>query len=290
MQKKTWLILGLSGALVASLAGCGARPAAVTGVRAETGSQAAAKARQGLGASVVQAAAVPSDTLARVQDRLQRNADDASRRRKIDFFALHANPIGLKLTAGGDESYVLSFLGTSKTRTDLNIETRALVGERAMGSTTNYTGPVTLGRAAATAVAAPAKSRGNGFEFDLLLSAPPSHIDAAYGREMERLAKHLADRYDARPVDLLGDVTPFTIERAEGSLGYVFCSQRNTLVLGDRKYADVQVVTAMAPDGEVLASYTLVGFNEKTTGADADPTYRVHTDGPHGPIFEFGDY
>ncbi|MFN3430172.1 MAG: hypothetical protein ACK46X_09470 [Candidatus Sericytochromatia bacterium] len=281
---------GLSGALLASLAGCGAQPASVSGERAKASAQASAKARQGLGASVVQAAAVPADTLARVQDRLQRNADDASRRRKIDFFALHANPVGLKLTAGDDESYVLSFLGTSKTRTDLNIEMRALVGERAMGSTTNYTGPVTLGRAAATAVAAPAPTRGNGFEFDLLLSAPPAHIDEAYGREMERLAKHLADRYDARPVDLLGDVTPFTIERAEGSLGYVFCAQRNTLVLGDRKYADVQVVTAMGRDGQVLASYTLVGFNEKTTGADAPPTYRVHDDGPHGPIFEFGDY
>jgi hypothetical protein len=287
MEVKHVIRLVVGGALLASAMGCGVKPALEAGPRVTSGVKVAKAANQALVATVVGPESIPADVLEQVLPRMQRNADDASRRRKIEFFTLHANPVGLKLSVGADDAHVLSFLGTAKTRTDLNIEMRALTGDQAMASTYNYTGPLTLGRAMAPGTQRATPQRGNGFAFDLLLSSPPAHVDEAYGRLMARLAKHLADRYDARPTNLLEDVTPFTIERAEGSLGYVFCSQRNTLVLGDRKYADVQVVTVMGRDGALLAGYTLVGFNEKTQGLNA-PTYRVHDDAPL-PLFEFGD-
>jgi len=219
MQTKRLMVGLLGGGVLLSALGCGATPALVKGPRATTPLSAHfTPASRGLTATVLQPGAVPVALRDQVLPRAQRAADDTSRRRKIDFFGLHDNPVGVQLSWGDDAAYVLNFLGTARTRNDLNLEMRTLVGERAMGSTMNYTGTATLSRTQPTVTSPAAKARGNGFEFDLLLSSVPAHIDEAYGTAMTRLAKHLSDRYDARPIDLFGDVTVFTVERAEGSL------------------------------------------------------------------------
>lgn len=274
----------LGGLLLASAAGCGVAPTALKQTRP---GQVAVKSRS-LVATVAPASAVPEAILANVLPRAQRHADDMSRRRKIDFFALHANPVGLKFQVGDESTYLLSLLGTAKGRTDLNIEMRALLGDQAMGLTANYTGTATQTRASAATSHATVKADSVGrFAFDLFVSSPPAHVVEAHGRLIDRMARHLSDRYDARPFELGSDALAFSLEHAGSTVAYVVCDQRDQLVLGDRKYADVQVVTVFGLDGSVLAGYALVGFNEKTQGLNA-PVYRVHEDAPL-PIFEFGD-
>lgn len=277
-----WLIGGL---MVASSVSCGVAPTALK----QTRTGAVAVKSRALTATVAPAASVPEAILANVLPRAQRHADDMSRRRKIDFFALHANPVGLKFQVGAESTYLLSLLGTATTRTDLNIEMRALLGDQAMGLTANYTGPATLTRAASATHRTSVKGDSVGrFSFDLIVSAPPAHVDEAHGRLAERMARHLSDRYDARPFEIGSDALAFSVEHDGATVGYVVCDQRDQLVLGDRKYADVQLVTVLGLGGELLAGYALVGFNEKTQGMNA-PVYRVHDDAPL-PIFEFGDY
>src|SRR5438093_8386281 len=117
---RPWLTL----ALAAALAGCAHGPTVPLGLAAG----APLAARAALGASFLRATAVPPAVLAAVQGPAQQAADEASRKRKIDFFALHGNPVGLRLGAGEGAGYVLSFLGSSKSQADLNIEMRALYG------------------------------------------------------------------------------------------------------------------------------------------------------------------
>lgn len=277
-----WL---LGGMMLASTVSCGVAPTALK----QTRPGAVAVKSRSLVATVAPASSVPESILANVLPRAQRHADDMSRRRQIDFFALHANPVGLKFQVGAESTYLLSLLGTAKTRTDLNIEMRALLGDQAMGLTANYTGPATLARTKAETTRASLKADGVGrFAFDLFVSTVPAHIDEAHSRLTDRMARHLSDRYDARPFEIGADALAFSVEHDGATVGYVICDQRDQLVLGDRKYADVQMVTVLGLDGDVLAGYSLVGFNEKTQGMNA-PVYRVHEDAPL-PIFEFGDY
>ncbi len=287
MRPQIGSLIGAAGLLaVVAAAGCGL-PSTASGLQ-RASAVIRAQART-LAVSVVGPEELPASVMADVLPRAQRNADDLSRRRKIDFFTLHPNPVGLKLGVGDATTHVLSFLGTSKDRTTLNIEMRALVGERAIGLTANYTGPVTLGRVPQPEAPSQTLSRHrSGFAFDLLLSSPPAHVVEAHETALTRLGRHLEARYDARPFEMGSDTIVFSIERGAESLGYVTLDQRDRLVLGDRKYADVQAVVAYDLAGEVLAGYSLVGFNQKTQGANAPPTYRVHHDAPF-PIYEFGD-
>lgn len=280
------LTTALTCGLLLAASGCGLAPATPLG--SQPGSLRAAATRP-LAARVLTAEAVPASLLDAVLPRMQAQSDEMSRRRKLDFFTLHGNPVGLELAFAGEKAHVLSLLGTAKTRSDLNIEMRALVGASGLASSANYSGPVTLGLEARPAPSR-LNARDGGLGFELMMGLPPSHVVSAYERAMAAQGRHLERRYDAREFELGADVTPFAVLAGGEAVAYVLCDQRNRLVLGDRKYADVQTVTALGLDGAVLAGYTLVGFNEKTTGADAAPRYRVHDDAPVGPIFEFGDY
>ena len=273
------LALAITAAL--TLSAC-AHPLATTATR--TGAT-AAKAHRSLAASVLRPEQVSAGLIAQVLPAAQKTADDASRKRKIDFFQLHDAPVGIRLGAGADAAHVLSFLGTSKNRNDLNIELRALIASGQLAVSHNYSGPVTLGKATRPAIA----PRRGGLSFELLMGIPGDGVDEAYEDYMNHLGDRLAQQYQARPFAWDDAPLIFAVHDGDAVPAFVFTNQGNRLVLGDRKYADVQNVVVVSDEAEVLAAYTLIGFNPKTTGADGRIDYRFEEADRFGTLVEFGE-
>jgi hypothetical protein len=257
---------------------------------AATPATTAATRARSVSAQVLTPEALPASVVTAVLPQAQRAADDASRRRGIDFFQLHDNPIGLQVKAGTDTAHVVSFLGTSKDRNDLNVELRTVSGSTGEPAIVmNYSGPVTLGRAEKAQATASRVTRTNGLRVDLLTGLPGNGVSDAYGDYLDHWAVRLQQRFSARPFQF--DDTPlvFALTRSGEPVAYVFCNQGSRLVLGERKYADVQAVTALAPNGDWLGGYTLVGFNAKTANAGKNPVYRLETDDRFGTLAQFGE-
>lgn len=266
------------------LAGCVAGAPAIPTPVAQDASRASARSPL---ATVLSPEAVPPALIADVLPAAQKTADDASRRREIDFFNLHANPIGLRLGQGEEAAYVLSFLGTAKTRADLNLELRAFRASGQDGFHFNYSGPVTLGLEAPPAP--PARVGGAGYGFELIFGLPGNGVAEAYERYMNGLTEHLVRRYQARPFAFDDAPIVLAVHRGEEVVGFVFTNQGNRLVLGDRKYADVQQVVFLSTEAEVVAGYTLIGFNPKTAGPAQPPVYRLSSHARWGTLAEFGE-
>lgn len=277
-----WWGLAALGLVVA----CQAQPTAVTGAAVT----ATAARHQAVTARVLTPGTVPAGLVATVLAPAQKAADDASRRRGIDFFQLHDNPIGLAITTGGDTAHVLSFLGTSKERHDLNVELRTLSGSTGTPVVAmNYSGPVTLGR---TAIPSPPPSRtsqSGGLQIELLTGLPGNGVTDAYGDYLDHWSTTLQRRFQARPFQFDDGPLVFAVSHAGSPQAFVFCNQGSRLVLGERKYADVQAVTALSPTGEWLGGYTLVGWNAKTPDAHTNPVYHCETDDRFGTLAQFGD-
>lgn len=275
---------GLSFLLVLSLLGCGG-PQALTATPPGTEFRAMGS---GLAVEVLKPEALPASLRQAVHGVVQKAADDASRKKGLDFFSVHANPVGLRLGQGEHAAYVLSFLGTSKDRNDINYEARALVAGGKVGLTSNYSGPGT--RMAQVDVGMPRLESSNaGIHFELLMGLPGNGVTDAYERHMERLGLHLTRRFQARPFQFEDDCLVFAVHSGESLAGFLFTHQRNRLVLGDRKDADVQSVVLMSPQAQVLGGYTLVGFNAKTPSAATPPAYAWESERGLGLIGIFGD-
>ncbi|MBC7543916.1 MAG: hypothetical protein H7338_14420 [Candidatus Sericytochromatia bacterium] len=254
-------------------------------------SSAQSKARTSLTAQVLLPQAIPADLITATLAPAQKAADDASRRRGIDYFVLHGNPVALRLRTPTAEGAVISYLGTSKDRHDLNVELRALIGAGPISLIMNYTGPVTLGKRSMTAPATTAlpTTKANGLHFELLTGLPGSGVTEAYGDFLGHLGEHLRQRYNVASYAFDDGPFVFAVTEANAPIGFVFCNQASRLVLGERKYADVQAVTALDMSGNILANYALIGFNAKTAGAEKNPIYRVDTETPFGSLIAFGD-
>lgn len=275
-----WLLTGV----VALSVGCGLPQTAI-----RTAASQAVTAKGEWPVQFLAPSAIPPSVLASLQGGAQKTADDASRRKDIDFFNLHANPVGLRIGTGARAAHVLSFLGTSRDRTDLNIELRALSASGKTAYVFNYSGPVTLSAVPEVFRPTALRARSNELAFELLTGLPGGQVTEAYGDFLERLGTYLQRRYQARPFTF--DDTPlvFVLQEGDEPVGFLFTNQRNHLVLGDRKYADVQSVAFVAPDGEVLGAYTLIGFNAKTVSPGAAPTYVIEQDERHGTLVQFGE-
>lgn len=238
-------------------------------------------------AAVLAPGEVPAAVVAQVLPAAQKTADDASRRRGIDFFTLHDNPIGLRIGQGEGAAHVLTFLGTAKERKDLNVELRAFQAGASQGFHLNYSGPVTLGLAAdEPKIQAP---RGGGTRFELIYGLPGNGVTEAYEFFMNRFAEQLTRRYQARPFAFDDGPIVLAVHQNETLLGFVFTNQGAKLTLGDRKYADVQQVAYVSAGAEILASYTVIGFNPKTAAPGERPAYRLTVDDRFGTIAELGE-
>lgn len=281
-------------ALALALTGCaaGIQPGAVFGVPSAgqaqaQGTEAAPAVRVALGGQV------PAELMSRLLPEAQATADEASRRRQIDYFHLHAAPVGVSI---GELGWVVSLLGTSKERTDLNLELRALastVPAVGVGFNFNYSGPVTQARdALGGAQTAPAPtSRSRGPRFELMPGLPGNGVAEAYGDMLEHLGERLTTRFNARDAVRLDDgpLVYALMESASEPAAYVFCNQGSKLVLGERKYADVQAVHVVGPDARVLGGYTIVAFNPKTASPTASPQWQPEALGPFGTLVVAGE-
>lgn len=230
----------------------------------------------------VQAADVPAPALARWTAQVQAYADDVSRKRELDFFQVFPQPLGLQLQVGGEQAWVLSYLGSARTRNDLNVELR-LLSARNTGLNLNYSGPVTLGRSSES----PSPVLGTaaeGLELELITGLPGNGVVERYSDYMDGLADYLRYRFQSQP--LAWDDAPlvYALNQNGEPLAFVFCNQRNRLVLGERKYADVQSVVVVSPQQGVQGSYTIIGFNPKTPSVGAPPSYSIENHPDFGPL------
>lgn len=276
------------GTLAVLLAACVQAPSAP---RARQAAGASALGEQGLTAAFLMPSAVPAAVRQAAFAPAQQAADEASRKRQIPFFNLHDAPVALRLGSGADAGYVLSYLGTGQDDADLNLELRALYGAGALGFCLNYSGPTTLARTArgAERPAMPKAARGSGVSFELILGLPGDGVVEAYEAYLNHLGERLRGRYQARPFSFDDAPLVFAVHRGEALEGFLFLNQGNRLVLGERKYADVQSVAFFGTDAERKASYTLIGFNRKTASSTSAPEYRREDDARFGALLEFGE-
>ncbi len=283
MTRKAMLV-GLMAGVVALSVGCGLPQSSI-----RTAATATLEAKGELPVQFLAPSAVPASVLSGLLAGAQKTADDASRRKDIDFFNLHANPVGLRIGSGDSTAYVLSFLGTSKDRTDLNIEMRALLASGKTGYTFNYSGPVTLSVTPEVFKPTTLRARSTGLSFELLTGLPGAGVTDAYGEYLDQLGRYLQRRYPARPFAFDDAPLVFALQAGEEPVGFLFTNQRNHLVLGDRKYADVQSVAFVTPEGAIAGAYTLIGFNDKTASPTTAPVYEIETDERFGTLVQFGD-
>jgi hypothetical protein len=224
---------------------------------------------------------VPAEVVTRALGPAQRAADEASRRRQIDFFKLPANPVGLQVGS----AHVLSFVGTALHDEDLNIELRALVSGTNVGVTMNYSGPTTLGRGSF----APSLEAADETTFELITGLPGNGIEEDYADYLEHLQEYLAQRYNGQPFTFDDAPLVFAVHQGEAVTGFVLMDQGNRLVLGDRKYADVQAVACYTAQAKLAAAYVVVGFNRKAPGPGAAPTWVTEKNGRFGLIARCGE-
>ncbi|PKL79828.1 MAG: hypothetical protein CVV27_01225 [Candidatus Melainabacteria bacterium HGW-Melainabacteria-1] len=262
----------------------GASPSLSGAVRSQAQSQSALPA---MNARFAESQALPAALLSDLSRSAQQYADEISRRRQLDFFGLHPNPLGLQLQVGEQRAWVLSWLGTSLERTDLNVEVRLLAGAT-RSLNLNYSGPVTLSRSGETVERQVIAGVDTDFSFELLTGLPGQGVTDSYAEYLSGLAKYLPYRFQARPFEF--DDTPLVYAITfQGQLqGYVFMNQRNRLVLGERKYADVQSVLVISPQRRILASYALVAFNPKSSGAQAALAYQIENHKEFGALVMIG--
>lgn len=283
MSLYRWL---LAGCLTLSACTSAPRSPAPTALQAQS-----VKPATTLTAQVIRPDAIPQPVFGPLHQAAQAYADLTSKRRDIDYFRLHPQALGLRFETQGEQAWLFSLLGTALTRNDLNIELRILAAGGQTGMNLNYSGPVTQSRQLSSDTHRPATGlRRSGFSFELITGLPGNGVVEAYESFMTGLARHLQQRYQARPMTFDDGPLVYALHYGEQLQGFLFLNQRNTLSLGDRKYADVQSVVFFTPTRELKAAYTLVGFNPKTTDSQQGPAYQWESPGRFGHLVTFGEY
>lgn len=237
---------------------------------------------------VLAPADIPTSILETTYQSAQDFADKTSQRRKIEYFKLHSNPVGLKIGQGTSSLYLLSYQGTAKTRADLNVELRVLHSSLQEGLSLNYSGPVTWSGAQSSPLKL-ANQTPTPLTFELLMGLPGSSYTRAYSEYLEHLASHLRRRYQSRPFQFNDSPFVYAVKRGDDVKGFIFTNQHNRLILGERKYADIQSVVFIGTSRTIDGAYTLIGFNPKTLTPDSSPVYQISQDRRLGTFFQFGE-
>lgn len=278
-------------ALALALAAC--TVAAPPAQQAPTSSQFQRQSASQLQSRFLTADQLSAPDRARFQQQVQAYADEISRKRELDFFQLHSNPVGLELSKQGHQARILTYLGTARERTDLNVEVRLLQGQ-GLGLNLNYSGPVTRNLQAAQLESSHSpqlqSATANGFEFELITGLPSEAVVSAYADFLEGLTAYLRYRYQARPFSFDDGPLVYALHFQKQLQGFVFLNQRNIMELGERKYADLQSVVVIAPNRELLGAYTLVGFNPKTSSPQSNPVLQSDSHPEFGTLVTFGEY
>jgi hypothetical protein len=214
-----------------------------------------------------------------------------SKRRDIDYFRLHPEALGIRFETQGNQAWLFTLLGTALTRNDLNLELRILAASGQTGMNLNYSGPVTQSRQftpeGGQITLGPRRS---GFTFELITGLPGNGVVEAYESFMNGLARHLQQRYQARPLTFDDGPLVYALHYQDQLQGFLFLNQRNILTLGERKYADVQSAVFFSPTRELKAAYTLIGFNPKTASAQAPLDYQWESHNRFGSLVTLGQH
>ncbi len=245
---------------------------------------------KGLSTGLIQASDLPAKEFQAQLEQVQAYADQISRRRQIDFFKIHPNPIGLRFKQGDNQAEILSFIGTALERNDLNVELRLLSGSNS-NLNLNYSGPVTLNSVSlqSSETSPLTVKSGSGFHFELIQGLPPESFLRPYERHLDSLSRYLRSRYQAQPIEFDDGPLIYAVELNQELQGFVFFNQRNILRLGDRKYADVQSVAFVGLERQLAAAYTLVGFNPKAAKAGVALPYQIESLPELGSLIQFGE-
>ena len=229
---------------------------------------------------------LPASLIDKVLPQAQAYADLVSHRRKIDLFQMHSQAVGLKLDS---DTFILSFLGTAKTRSDLNLELRTLVSGSKLGMNLNYSGPVTRGLKTQAKEDTPQLDlKTPKWEFELIMGLPGEGVVKRYESVMLEQAKYLRYRYQSQPFQFDDGPLVYAIRKNGVLEGFVFMNQRNLLILCERKYGDVQSVLVIGTKTQLLGSYTLIAFNPKSESANKPLDLKYETHERFGTLVEIG--
>lgn len=231
---------------------------------------------------------IPNEIIELTQKEAQKASDKASKARGIDYFDIHKNPIGLEFNFNNEKAYILNYLGTSKNTEDLNIDFRTFYTNNEIGYNFNYSGPVTLSSTKNIEKGTSKLNKNSSIKFQLITGMPPEYIVNSLEEYIERQLKPSLKMIYKVDTNISDDIFPYAVYSNNEIKGFIFLISKNVLRLGDRKYADVQLITYISTENEVKGKLALVGFNPKSKVA-TPPEYDIKNIDDLN-IVEFGDW
>lgn len=227
---------------------------------------------------------IPAEIIKTTYDVAKEMSDKESKRRGIDIFNLPKNPIGLEIASGTNKlGYILNYIGTSQNTEDVNVEVRAFHSEKSNSYSLNYSGPLTnTQRFAVSKSQKPLinkSSKEEGLSFELIMGLPPEHIINTFEEYTNSLNENLKRFYQPQKINIsFEDVFIYAIHNNGEVIGFFFESHGNKVILGERKYADMQIGLMVASDNTIKGNYSLVEFNPKTK-INQEPVYKYLSQG-----------
>lgn len=223
---------------------------------------------------------IPTDIFKITYAQMKDLSDKESKRRGIDLFNLPKNPIGLEITSGTNKlGYILNYIGTSQNTEDVNIEARALYSPQSSAYSLNYSGPITnsnvkLAKKDNKSPLLKSINKDEGLTFELIQGLPSEEIVNTFSNYIDDLTNNLKKNYNPQTINISSDdVFIYAIHFNGAVTGFFFESHANKVILGDRKYADLQVGVFVSSDNKIKGNYSLVEFNPKTK-VNSDPVYK----------------
>lgn len=231
---------------------------------------------------------IPLDIIDVTQKDAQKASDKSSKIRGIDYFDIHKNPVALEFNFNNEKAYLINYLGTSKNTEDLNIEFRSFYTGSEIDYNFNYSGPITLSNTKNIEKGNTKLSKKSTIKFELITGMPPEYIVNTFENYIERELKPVIKMVYKRDITISDDVFPYAVYQNNDIKGFLFLNNRNTLVLGERKYADMQLATFIDSENNVVGKMALIGFNPKTK-LNTPPKYEIkNIDNLN--LVEFGDW
>lgn len=230
---------------------------------------------------------IPNDIIELTHQEAQKASDKSSKARGIDYFNIHKNPLALEFNFNNEKAYLINYLGTSKNTQDLNIEFRSFYTTSEIGYNFNYSGPITLSNTKNIEKGNTKLNKKSSIRFELITGMPPEYIVNSFEEYIEREFKPSIKMLYRRDIEISNDVFPYAVYADNEVKGFLFLNSRNVLVLGERKYADMQLVTFIDINNNIKSKLALIGFNPKTK-ISTPPKYEMKNIDDLS-IVEFGD-
>lgn len=229
----------------------------------------------GLNFSLAKPIDIPSDVINFTKKEGKDFCDKESKIRGIEFFNLPNNPIGIKISNANKNAYILNYIGTPNTTTDVNVELKGFYSETSQIYSLNYTGPVTGNEKFKKNKDSLKKSKSEvGVTFELIQGLPPQNILSSFNDYTEGLKNVLKMVYRPKEIKISeDDIFVYAIKLDGETKAFFFESHFNKVILGERKYADMQIGVAISNDNKIKADYSIVAFNPKTK-LNQDPIYK----------------